>query len=154
MVTYYLDSSSLIKRYVVETGSAWVKDLSDLSAENILLTSRLTVVETRSALARRRREASISLTDHASALRTFQTHCLTKYDFVEFESPIVELAGDLVENYVLRAYDAVQVASAISVHRNLVTARLPGLIFLAADDRILKVAQAEGMLTDNPNGHI
>ena len=28
------------------------------------------------------------------------------------------------------------------------------LIFLAADDRILKVAQAEGMLTDNPNGHI
>ncbi len=40
MDTYYLDSSSLIKRYVVETGSAWVKDLSDLSAGNILLTSR------------------------------------------------------------------------------------------------------------------
>ncbi len=73
---------------------------------------------------------------------------------MEFELPIVELAGDLVENYVLRAYDAVQVASAISVHRSLVTAGIQGLIFLAADDRILKVAQAEGMLTDNPNGHI
>ena len=70
MATYYLDSSSLIKRYVVEIGSAWVKDLSDLLPGNILLTSRLTVVETRSALARRRREASISLADHASALRT------------------------------------------------------------------------------------
>lgn len=49
---------------------------------------------------------------------------------MEFEWPIVELAGDLVENYVLLVHDAVQVASAISVHRNLVTARLQGLIFL------------------------
>ena len=37
MATYYLDSSSLIKRYVVKIGSAWVKDLSDLS-QNVLLT--------------------------------------------------------------------------------------------------------------------
>jgi hypothetical protein len=70
---YYLDTSALIKRYVAEIGSGWIRTLVDPKASNLMLTARLTVVEARSALARRKREASVSDDDHAFAPRRRRT---------------------------------------------------------------------------------
>jgi hypothetical protein len=47
----------------------------------------------------------------------------------------------------------VQLASALMAHDALRSAGLPPLTFLAADDRLLAAAQAEGLATDNPNVH-
>lgn len=140
---YYLDTSALIKRYVAEPGSTWIRTLADPTAPHLLLTARLTVVEARSALARRKREALISDDDHA----------FTQYHFVELEGAVVNLAGDLLDRHPLRAYDAVQLASALMINSALIAADLSGLIFLTADDRLLSTAQIEGMDCDNPNLH-
>lgn len=43
--SYYLDTSALGKRYVDETGSTWIRDLTASEAGNALLTARITMVE-------------------------------------------------------------------------------------------------------------
>ncbi|MBC8446986.1 MAG: type II toxin-antitoxin system VapC family toxin [Chloroflexi bacterium] len=151
MMPYYLDTSALIKHYVAEPGSQWVEAVVFEPDDALLLTSRVTMVEVWSALARRRREISISSQDHADALAAFREDCLTRYHFVEFEMPVVELAGQLLDRHPLRAYDAVQLASALIVSQTLSEAGFPALTFLSADDRLLAIARAEELLTDNPN---
>ena len=144
MSFYYLDTSALVKRYVAEDGSRWLETAIFQSTDNMVLISRITVVEMRSALARRRREASIQPHDHADALSALSEDCLLRYRFVELESPVVDLAGELLDQYPLRAYDAVQLASALVVHRLLIEANLAPLTFVSADDKLLTVARAAG----------
>jgi predicted nucleic acid-binding protein len=79
--------------------------------------------------------------------------CATEYQFVELTAPVVERARLLLERYPLRAYDAVQLASAVLTHETFQTVGLPPLVFLAADDRLLAAAQAEGLMTENPSAH-
>ena len=50
-------------------------------------------------------------------------------------------------------YDAVQLASALIIARALTGTGLAASTFLTADDRLLNVARAEGLLADNPNWH-
>jgi predicted nucleic acid-binding protein len=70
---------------------------------------------------------------------------------VDLDQPLVELAGRLVSRHALRAYDAVQIASALRIQPSFSGSRLTSLTFLAADDRLLVAAKAEGLQTDNPN---
>lgn len=151
MTSYYLDTSALIKHYVAESGSAWLDAVLFQADDAVILTSSVTMVEVWSALARRRREASISAQHHADALDAFREDSLVRYLFVEFELPVIEAAGELLERHPLRAYDSVQLASALVAARTLADAALPQPIFVSADDRLLGFAQAEGLLTDNPN---
>ena len=37
---YSLDTSALVKRYIVETGTPWVQTITNPAAQNILLISR------------------------------------------------------------------------------------------------------------------
>ena len=111
------------------------------------------MVEVWSALARRRREASISAQHHADALDAFREDSLLRYLFVEFEVPVIEAAGQLLERHPLRAYDSVQLASALVAGRTLADAALPQPTFLSADDSLLVFAEAEGLRIDNPNLH-
>jgi|GEM_PF-1352005 len=67
--------------------------------------------------------------------------------------PVVALAGQLLDRHPLRAYDAVQLASALIVNQTLTEVDLPVPAFLSADDRLLNTARAEGLPTDNPNLH-
>jgi len=66
---------------------------------------------------------------------------------------VIETAGQLLERHPLRAYDSVQLASALVAGRVLADVALPQPTFLAADDNLLAFAQAEGLLIDNPNLH-
>lgn len=153
MTTYYLDTSALSKRYVQEIGTVWVRTLVAPGAGHTLLTARLTMVEVYSALARRQREGSVLMADYAIAAQAFTTHSVTEYEFVELDLKVVALARDLLERHPLRAYDAVQLASALIANQALQAAPLPPLIFLSADDRLNLVAATEGLTVDNPNLH-
>jgi predicted nucleic acid-binding protein len=153
MRPYYLDTSALIKHYVAESGSGWLETEIFEPDDVMLLTSRVTMVEIWSALARRQREASISSQHHAELLDAFREDCLIRYRFVEFEEPVVEAARQLLERHPLRAYDAVQLASALVAGSTLDETSLPLPIFLCADDRLLAAARAEGLPADNPNIH-
>jgi predicted nucleic acid-binding protein len=153
MTPYYLDASALVKHYVAELGSVWLEGAVFRPDDVLVLTSRVTMVEVWSALARRKREASISSQHHADALDAFREDCLTLYRFVEFEPPVVDCAGQLLDRYPLRAYDAVQVSSCLIAGRTLAQIDLSLPTFLSADDRLLAIARTEGLPADNPNLH-
>ena len=57
----------------------------------------------------------------------------------------------LVTQHPLRAYDAVQLASALRLQLDLTGTESTSLTFLTADERLIAIAEAEGLLTDNPN---
>lgn len=153
MTTTYWDSSALIKRYIQETGSDWVRTLMSPNTDHVWLTARITMVEFHSALARRRREGTVPTADCDVACQAFDAHSVTEYDFVELHLEVVQLAQHLLNHHPLRAYDAVQLASALFANRVLVTQHLPALTFVSADERLTLVAEAEGLATDNPNLH-
>jgi len=153
MTTYYADASALSKRYVQETGTIWMRSLVALDAGHVLLTARITMVEIYSALARRRREGSVPAADCDIAGQAFTAHSATQYEYVELDLNVVTLARSLLEQHPLRAYDAVQLASALAANRALQSADVTPLIFLSADDRLNAAAVAEGLAVDNPNHH-
>jgi uncharacterized protein len=53
MAVYFFDSSALVKRYVQETGSAWVIGLTDKQAQNPIYIVGITAVKITAAMARR-----------------------------------------------------------------------------------------------------
>jgi predicted nucleic acid-binding protein len=151
---YYADSSVLVKRHVYEAGANWFQALADPSTGNVIITSRISLAEVYSALNRRRREAGISIGDYVALVSDFDLVCVVEYQIVELTSRVVERARTLLEVYSLRAYDAVQLASAILTNETLQIGELAPLVFLAADSRLLSAAEAEGLSVDNPNIHL
>ncbi len=153
MTAYFLDSSALVKRYVPETGSAWIRALSAQETGNSLFIARITWVEVLSALARREREGSLTPTDKTLILQRFRSDLNNQYQVIELDSTLAQTAGQLVGQYPLRAYDAVQLASVLRIQPAFATTQSTSLIFLTADNRLSAIAQALGLLTDNPNHH-
>ena len=72
---------------------------------------------------------------------------------VKLDRRLAETAGALVGEHSLRAYDAAQLASALHIQPTLARMKATSLIFITADERLIAIAQAEGLLTDNPNHH-
>jgi predicted nucleic acid-binding protein len=130
-----------------------VRALTASEAGNALLTARITMAEMYSVLARRKREGTAPAEACAVAAQAFTAHSTTEYKFIELDISIISRARDLLDRYPLRAYDSVQLASALAANQALVDRELPPLVFVSADDRLLTVATAEGLATENPDLH-
>jgi predicted nucleic acid-binding protein len=150
---YFLDTSALVKRYVTEIGSVWVQTLTDPLLGNALLIVRITWVEVLSALARRQREGSLTATEVTDTIQLFRGELNNRYRVIEVDSIVLERAGELILQYPLRAYDAVQLASALRLQSLFSQMTNIQLVFVSADDRLLPIAQSEGLVTENPNSY-
>jgi len=69
---YFADSSALVKRYVQETGTSWVRRLTRRSPSTVIHFARITAVEVTSAVARRRKGRM--LTSAKASERRFLIH--------------------------------------------------------------------------------
>jgi predicted nucleic acid-binding protein len=107
MPFYQCDSSGLVKRYVEEVGSDWVRTIVDPASANIVSIADITRAEVASALARRAREGVISLNERDELIQTSRAHCVTQYRLVRTQPRIIDLAVELIQRHPLRAYDAV-----------------------------------------------
>ena len=117
MATTYVDTSALVKRYVAEVGSAWVRRLVARPVHQVLYTAALTEVEVRSALQRLVREGRVDTAQAQRLTRRLGQHCTQRYQLLRITRPVIAEAGRLVETHPLRAYDAVQLACALLVRR-------------------------------------
>jgi len=63
MAFYQCDSSALVKRYVDEVGTAWIRAVVDPASANIISIADITRAEMTSAFARRAREGVITLNE-------------------------------------------------------------------------------------------
>jgi predicted nucleic acid-binding protein len=153
MGAYYYDSSALVKRYANETGSLWVRNLTDPRAGNDIFIAHITCIEVVAAIARKTRMGDISEPDAAAAILTFKSHFTTQYQIILMTTGIVDRAMELAEKHRLRGYDATQLASALIVHAELAASGISQLVFVSADANLNVVAQAENLPVQNPNDY-
>ena len=86
MPFYQCDASGLVKRYVDEVGSDWVRAIVDLASANIISIADLTRAEVTSALARRAREGVITLDERDELIQTFRI-AATRSEAMTAENP-------------------------------------------------------------------
>jgi predicted nucleic acid-binding protein len=113
-VILYLDTSSLVKLYVEEPGSGDVHRLVEQA--EIVAASVVAYPEARAALARRRRERSLTATAHRrakAALDADWPHVLA----LDVSGALARSAGDLAERHRLRGFDALHLASYLAFAR-------------------------------------
>ncbi len=140
MQFYYTDSSVLVKRHVTESGSQWFCRLAEIGAGRKIISSHVSEIEVYSALARRMRLAEFTPDEHQEMSAQFHYVWTAEYISIVMSDEIVSQAKRLVKNHPLRAYDAIQLASAIVVNAEISGIKEADLIFLAADRRLLSVA--------------
>jgi len=109
-VTTFADSSAIVKRYADEEHADLVRDVG------VLVVSQLALVEVPAALWRKSRVGELS-PEHARTLTTALDVDVAggALVVVAMTDGIVARAADLAATHPLRAYDAVQLATAIAV---------------------------------------
>lgn len=150
MALYFFDSSALVKRYVHERGSAWVREATSGASGHLIHLSLLTVAELASALARRQREESLSGLERERLFGAFLLDCASAYLLLRVEEDALEQAVVLLNRYPLRTVDAIQVATAVLLSRTLPANQFGPVIVVSSDDRILQAAVQEGLPIENP----
>lgn len=155
MAAFYFDTSALIKRYVTEPGSTWVRQLcelreSELGAQiNVVIMGSVTIVETAAALSILERRNIISRKIAEHAYENFFVDFRNEYQITNITSDLLLNVADLARRYPLRAYDAVQLALALATKEILAQDKID-LTFVSGDKELLQAAQAEDLAVENP----
>jgi uncharacterized protein len=133
-VILYLDTSSLVKLYVEESGSDEVRKLVDRATQ--IVASVVAYPEARSALARRRREGGLSAAEYRAAGAAFERDWRRVVRLSVTEERY-RAAASLAERHALKALDSLHLASFLSLRR-----RLPrrGAAFSSFDKRLNRAA--------------
>lgn len=151
---YYFDSSAAVKRYAPEKGSEWARLLVEPIEENTVYLGQVGVVEIAAALSRKVRTKELTQEDYEAALWLFLRDVQNEeYIIAPVSDQVVDLTVDLTRRHPLRGYDAVHLATAITLNTALVEAGLPPLTFVSADGVLCEAARGEGLPADNPNEH-
>ncbi len=132
----YLDTSALIKRFVAEPGSALIQSI--VTRGGPVATAKIAYAEVYAGLTRKRREGRLSPRRYAQVCRQFELDWLA-YVRVDLRDEILGLVRDLIQRHPLRGFDAIHLASALS----LKSALGEEVTFAAADTRLLRAAEAE-----------
>lgn len=151
MSAYYLETSALLKRFAKEKGTVFVLDLFRVRRRNSFYASQLTEVEVFAALAKRRKGKTLTAAQTTKAQRRFTRDYTDLFFQVAVTDAIIKEAARLADVHELRAYDAVQLASALTANRNRIAAGLAPLILVCADNELNTAAGAEGLTVENPN---
>lgn len=137
----YLDTSSLVKLYVLEPHASLVRKWTE-EAE-IVATCRVAYPETMSAINRRFRQGDLAEKEYELLISKFSREWghFVAVDFDEVE------AGRLVKLYGLRGFDAVHLSSAKLLRGSQDNFSLS---FSSFDEKLNESASAEGFTVRSP----
>ena len=134
----YLDTSSLVKLYVEEEGSSEINKLVQSSI--ITATSLIAYAEARSAFARRYREKAFKPNEYRHLILNFNEDW-NNYLSLKVTDELVRLAGDLTEKHELRGFDAIHLASSITLNKEVSSP----VTFSCFDQKLQKTSALEGL---------
>ena len=131
----YFDTSAIIPMLIDEP-------LSDLAYRvwrraSWVASTRVSYVEARSGLARACRMGRITLEELREAVEDLET-LHRQMHHVEITAALVARAGNLAEDMALRAYDAIQLAAAVSLN-------IHDLVVITGDRQLAAAAQNVGL---------
>lgn len=154
MAHLYFESSALVKEYVAERGTAWVRATLAGVGGNVVHTALITGAEVVAAIARRSRDGTVDQADAARAIARFTTDFGQRYQRIDITEAVVRQAMRLADRHGLRGYDSVQLAVALSLQSVRASLSLPAITFISADGRLNIIAAAEGLVVENPIHHL
>jgi predicted nucleic acid-binding protein len=133
----YLDTSAVL-RAVLESGASPELE-QKLAAAAVLVTSRLSLVESARALLRLRRDGRLAEAALADAEREVDA-VWRRCEIFELSPEVCDLAARVAPGHALRALDALHAATFVLARRHLAAVEL-----LTADERLrASVEQAAG----------
>lgn len=154
MTTFFLDASAVVKRYLAEIGSDYILNIVDPSVPHTIILAEITRVEVAAAIAARQRAGSkLTLEERDEAVSLLLRHCNSEYRMVPLTPNVIGRAVELTQSHRLRGYDAVQLATALVTNESLLAAGLEGLLFVTADNDLIKASTKEQLHSENPNRH-
>jgi uncharacterized protein len=140
----YCDTSALVKLYVQEQHSEWVRDQVTLSSGCVVC--QMTWVETNAAFGMKRRNQEITPAEQRSALKRLRGEW-PMFTRMAIDMGLLEEAAEFALRFGLRAYDSVQLACA-----NRAFQQIGGsLAFCCFDKQLNKAAGELGLSLSHPN---
>jgi len=142
-VIYYFDTSALVKKYAVETGT---KQVVGLFGEDVpAATSILTYPELIAGVGRKKRDGEIAEKDHRALLAKFEADWLA-FLIVEFQDALLPIQKRLSSRHPLKGADLVHLSSLLW----LKDASQEDVALVASDVQLLQAAKREGVEIINP----
>ena len=153
MAAYFLDSSALIKRYVLEPGTAWLRGVTVATAGHQIYVVRLAIVEMAATLARQARAGNLNPGAAAVGITQIRHAFAHEFRVIEITAVLASHALNLIQIHALRGSDALHLAAATELNRRRTVDGLPSLTVISADAELNQAARAEGPSVEDPNNH-
>ncbi len=131
----YLDTSSLLKLFVLESGTEDVQ--TRVEGADVVATSIIAYPEAHAALARRQREGALTRVEFRTVLERFRD-AWVRFLALLLSPPLSMRAGALAVKHRLRGRDAIHLASYVEL-----LGRGGPLEFLSHDTRLMRAATTE-----------
>ncbi|HTU88528.1 MAG TPA: type II toxin-antitoxin system VapC family toxin [Gemmataceae bacterium] len=151
MHSFFLDGSALAKRYVPENGSALVDVILDSVAEQRIYLLNIGYAEVASVLVRKKNAGGISAALFNQALLNLEREVIRSLGkhLLSFDNSVASDALAFIVKHAINSTDAIVLRVALDIAQLL---RDGGndLVLVASDQRLLRAAQAEGLVTFNP----
>ncbi len=147
----YLDASVLAKRYIVEQGTFVVNHLFRRVPRDNMMCRTLGILEVMSTFVRKKNASVVPHTAFNQAMTDFRSEVIDAVSFTKISvtDSLVNAAATLVDKHSLNATDAVILRSVLDL-ATVLRATGDDLVLVTSDQRLLRAAQVEGVLTFNP----
>ena len=152
MYQFYFDASALVKRYIREVGSNKINFLFDNFSLSQFKCLTFGAAEVFWICVRKKNDGRITPYEFTHAVLNLNREVTSETsDFQTFPipDPLIEESLSLIEIYSINSVDAIVLRSALNVATQLRSIN-DTLVLVASDQRLLKAAQNEGLLTFNP----
>jgi predicted nucleic acid-binding protein len=142
-VTVYAETSAVLRWLCAEEGGEAIR--ATLAAADKVISSRLTLIETRRVLRRAERGGRITAAAAADLLAAFAQAAST-WAIVEISEEIARRAEEGFPDEPVRTLDAIHLASALFLRQSF-----PELVVVSVDQRLRANAALLGFRADGPS---
>ncbi len=148
---FMLDASALAKRYAAELGTPEMNQLFARSSHDRFAVLTIGMLEVISILVRRRNSGIISSVAFNSAHLNFEHQIVKSAVVARFpmRDSLAFAAIPFISRYSVNATDAILLRSVLDLSNRLRTGG-DDIVLVASDRRLLTAANAEGLVTYNP----
>jgi uncharacterized protein len=148
---YYFDASAVVKRYIDEAGSNWVRKITDPTSEHSTMIAEVILAEVAAAFAAQGcAPGGLTQTQRDRALSRFLQDCDEHFLLLPVDRPVIDRAVELTQKHRLRGYDAVQLAAALVTSEMLLAEGISSLVLVTADNDLVTAADSEQLPIENP----
>ena len=151
MLYGYLDASALAKRYVIEPGTTVVNHLFHRMTQDRMIIQAVRLAEVASILVRKRNAGRLTAAQFIHILSDCRDEIgiASPVRIIGVTDDLADRSIDFIDRYSVNSTDAIILRSALDIAAPLQAAG-DDLLLVSCNQRLLKAAKAEGIITFDP----